>query len=33
MRALEQSPWEGDFDPHEGVILHEPKLEIMEAAE
>ena len=33
MRALEQAPWEGDFDPHEGVILHEPKLEIMEAAE
>jgi NTE family protein len=33
MRALEQAPWEGDFDPHEGVILHEPKLAIMEAAE
>jgi NTE family protein len=33
MRALEQAPWEGDFDPHEGVLLHEPKLETMVAAE
>jgi NTE family protein len=33
MRALEQAPWEGEFDPQEGVILHEPKPEMMEAAE
>ena len=33
MRALEQAPWEGEFDPLEGVILHEPRLEMMEAAE
>lgn len=33
MRALEQAPWEGEFDPHEGVILHEPRLQVMEAAE
>ena len=25
MRALDQAPWEDDFDPLEGVILHEPK--------
>jgi NTE family protein len=31
MCALEQAPWEGEFDPLEGVILHEPK--ILEAAE
>jgi patatin-like phospholipase len=24
-RAIEQAPWEGDFDPLEGVILHEPR--------
>ncbi len=23
MAALEQAPWEGEFDPLEGVILHE----------
>ena len=28
MRALEQAPWENEFDPLEGVILHEPKQEI-----
>ena len=33
MRALEQAPWEREFDPLEGVILHEPRLEMMEAAE
>jgi len=33
MRALEQAPWEGEFDSHEGVILHEPRSEVMEAAE
>jgi NTE family protein len=33
MRALEQAPWDGEFDPHEGVILHEPRLQVMEAAE
>jgi len=32
-RALEQAPWEREFDPLEGVILHEPRLEMMEAAE
>lgn len=24
VEALERAPWEGDFDPLEGVILHEP---------
>ena len=33
MRALEQAPWEDEFDPLEGVILHEPAVEMMEAAE
>jgi len=33
MRALDQAPWDGEFDSHEGVILHEPRLEIMQAAE
>jgi NTE family protein len=33
MRALDQAPWEGEFDPHEGVLLHEPRVELMEAAE
>jgi NTE family protein len=32
-RALDQAPWEAEFDPLEGVILHEPKLEMLEAAE
>jgi NTE family protein len=26
-RALEQAPWEGEFDPLEGVILYEPREE------
>ena len=33
MRALEQAPWEREFDPLEGVILHEPRPEMLEAAE
>jgi len=33
MRALEQAPWENEFDPLEGVILHEPKQEMPDAAE
>src|SRR5262249_31903060 len=33
MLALEQAPWEGEFDPQEGVILHEPRSEVMRAAE
>jgi NTE family protein len=33
MRALEQAPWDGEFDSKEGVILHEPRTEVMEAAE
>ena len=24
LRAIERKPWQGDFDPLEGVILHEP---------
>ena len=33
MRALDQAPWEDEVDPLEGVILHEPKTEMMQAAE
>jgi NTE family protein len=33
MLALEQAPWEGNFDPMEGVILHEAMPEIPLAAE
>jgi NTE family protein len=33
MRVLEQAPWENDFDPLEGVLLHEPAPDMMEAAE
>jgi NTE family protein len=33
MHALEQAPWEDEFDPLEGVILHEPKSEMLKAAE
>ena len=33
VRALEQAPWDGEFDLQESVILHEPRAEIMEAAE
>lgn len=32
-QALEQAPWEGEFNPLEGVILHEIIVEMMEAAE
>jgi NTE family protein len=32
-RAIEQAPWESEFDPLEGVILHENIIEMMEAAE
>ncbi len=27
-RALEQAPWQGEFDPLDGVILHEPREEM-----
>ena len=33
MRALEQAPWEREFDPLEGVLLHEPDVEVLQAAE
>jgi NTE family protein len=33
MRALERAPWQGEFDPIEGVILHESMLELPLAAE
>jgi NTE family protein len=33
MRALEQAPWQGEFDPVEGVILHESMPELAIAAE
>jgi NTE family protein len=33
MEALKRAPWEGDFDPIEGVILHEPEPELAIAAE
>jgi NTE family protein len=33
MSVLERRPWEQDFDPLEGVILHEGQIEVMEAAE
>jgi NTE family protein len=33
MRALVEAPWENEFDPLDGVILHEPKLEMLQAAE
>src|SRR5690242_11415880 len=29
MRALEQAPWEAEVDPLAGVILHEPKPELL----
>ncbi len=32
-RVLELAPWEGEFDPLDGVILHEPKEEVLQAAE
>jgi NTE family protein len=33
MRALKQAPWQGDFDPIEGVILHETMPDLAIAAE
>jgi NTE family protein len=33
MRSLEQAPWENEFDALEGVILHEPQTEMLQAAE
>ena len=33
MRALRQAPWQGEFDPIEGVILHEPIPDLATAAE
>jgi NTE family protein len=32
-RALEQAPWRGEFDPIEGVILHEQMPDLPIAAE
>jgi NTE family protein len=32
-RALKQSPWQGTFDPIEGVILHEAMPDLAVAAE
>jgi NTE family protein len=28
MRALERAPWQGEFDPIEGVILHKSMLDL-----
>jgi NTE family protein len=33
LRALRQAPWQGEFDPIEGVILHEPMPNLSMAAE
>jgi NTE family protein len=33
MRALKQAPWQGEFDPIEGVILHESMPDLAMAAE
>jgi NTE family protein len=33
MRALQQAPWQGDFDPIEGIILHESRPDLAVAAE
>jgi NTE family protein len=33
VKALERAPWRGDFDPIEGVILHEATSDFMAAAE
>jgi NTE family protein len=33
MRALEQAPWQGEFDPLEGVILHEQMPDLAMAAD
>ena len=32
-RALDAAPWQGEFDPLEGVILHESKASLPLAAE
>jgi len=33
MHALRQAPWQGEFDPIEGVILHQPTPDLAMAAE
>jgi hypothetical protein len=33
MRALDQAAWQSEFDPIEGVILHDPTPEVEMAAE
>jgi len=33
MRALERAPWQGEFDPIEGIILHEAVPDLPAAAE
>jgi hypothetical protein len=33
MEALQQAPWQGNFDPIEGVFLHEAMPEMPLAAE
>ena len=33
MHALAQAPWQGEFDPIEGVILHELMPDVAMAAE
>ena len=33
VRALEEAAWQGEFDPLEGVILHESKPDLAMAAE
>jgi NTE family protein len=33
MRALRQAPWQGDFDPLDGVLLHETAVDMLDAAE
>jgi len=33
MRAFRQAPWQGEFDPIEGVILHESMPDLAIAAE
>ena len=32
-RALGRAPWEGEFDPLQGIILHEQMSELFSAAE
>jgi NTE family protein len=32
-RVLDQAPWQGEFDPMEGVILHEQMMDVPQAAE